>query len=271
MADRLLSFILILIVLPGCSRQASSTNKETIEGNNVIARHGMVVSAHPQASGIGVSILKRGGNAIDAAVATGFALSVCYPAAGNIGGGGFMVIRTADGSTDVIDYREKAPLEAAGDMYLDSAGNVIENLSTETHLASGVPGAVDGMISIHTKYGKLRFCDVIQPSIDLARNGFILTSEQAGSLNSNREIFIQRNSVAPAFVKDGKWETGDLLKQPELAKTLELIRDNGRDGFYGGRTASLIIREMERGHGLISYADLNDYHSVYRKPLTNGL
>ena len=130
---------------------------------------------------IGVKILKKGGNAVDAAVATEFALAVCYPEAGNIGGGGFMVIRTNDGKTDVIDYREKAPMLASRDMYLDKEGNVTEGLSTDTHLASGVPGTVDGMITAHSKYGKLPFRDVIQPAIDLAENGFPVTSEQAES------------------------------------------------------------------------------------------
>jgi gamma-glutamyltranspeptidase/glutathione hydrolase len=228
----------------------------------------MVVSAHPQASQIGVSILQKGGNAIDAAVATGFALAVSYPAAGNIGGGGFMVIRLADGTTDVIDYREKAPQKASRDMYLDSLGNVIKNLSTETHLAAGVPGSVDGMLSVHKKYGKLSLREIIQPSIDLARNGFTVKAGQDASLNNNKDIFIKRNLKKPAFVKDTRWTAGDILKQPELAKTLERIRDKGRDGFYSGKTAKLIIKEMQKGHGLITSSDLDEYKSVYRKPLT---
>jgi gamma-glutamyltranspeptidase/glutathione hydrolase len=228
----------------------------------------MVVSAHPESSLIGVEILKRGGNAIDAAVATEFALAVCYPEAGNIGGGGFMIIREADGRTDMIDYREKAALAATPDMYLDGSGNVVEGLSTGTCLASGVPGTVDGMVSIHSKYGVLAFKDVIQPAIDLARNGFPVTEGQAQDLNLNRETFIMRNRTVPVFVKDSPWIKGDTLRQPDLALTLERIRDLGRDGFYSGVTARLITGEMKRGNGIITLADLENYNSEFRDPLT---
>ncbi len=145
--------------------------------------------------------MRKGGNAVDAAVATGFALAVCYPEAGNIGGGGFMIIRNADGSTDMIDYREKAPMQATRDMYLDPGGNVIDGLSTDTHLASGVPGTVDGMLNIHSKYGILPFKDVIQPAIDLARNGFPVTEGQAEDLNANREKFLNRNVFTSIICK----------------------------------------------------------------------
>ncbi|MCX6301591.1 MAG: gamma-glutamyltransferase [Bacteroidia bacterium] len=243
----------VLILFTGC--------------DDIITNHGMVVSAHPQGSRIGVSVLQEGGNAVDAAVATGFALAVCYPEAGNIGGGGFMVVRTKDGSTDVIDFREKAPMGASRDMYLDDDGNVIEGLSTETHLAAGVPGSVDGLIMIHSKYGSLSFRQVIQPAIDLAKNGYSITGEQAKSLNENREYFIQKNKNKPAFVKDTEWREGDTLMQPDLAETLERIRDYGRDGFYSGKTAELIFQEMKRGNGLITKQDLNEYKSSFRKPL----
>ncbi|OFY66774.1 MAG: gamma-glutamyltransferase [Bacteroidetes bacterium RBG_13_43_22] len=227
----------------------------------------MVVSAHPQGSLTGVRILQEGGNAVDAAVATGFALAVCYPEAGNIGGGGFMVIRTSDGSADVIDFREKAPLGASRDMYLDDDGNVIEGSSTEAHLAAGVPGSVDGLIKIHSKYGRLSFRKVIQPAIDLAKNGYSLTEEQARSLNDNREYFIRKNKNKPAFVKDTEWKAGDILKQPDLSETLERIRDHGRDGFYSGETAQLILQEIKRGNGIITEQDLSEYESVFREPL----
>jgi gamma-glutamyltranspeptidase/glutathione hydrolase len=264
---RIIILLTASIIYQGCGQKKTAELLPTVEGHHIIAEHGMVVSAHPESSAAGISVLQKGGNAVDAAVATGFALAVCYPAAGNIGGGGFMVVRTATGETDVIDYREKAPMKASRDMYLDSAGKVVEDLSTDSHLSSGVPGSVDGMITIHSKYGNLSFREVIQPSIDLARNGFALTPEQAVSLNQNRETFIRRNSTNPAFVKDTPWKEGDILKQPELAETLERIRDNGRDGFYKGKTADLIIREMDRGHGLISSADLQEYRSVFRTPL----
>jgi gamma-glutamyltranspeptidase / glutathione hydrolase len=261
--------LIVSIIITGCSGKSYKTGNNIITGKGVVSDNGMVVSAHPQSSLTGTKILQMGGNAIDAAVATEFALSVCYPEAGNIGGGGFMVIRTRDGKTGVIDYREKAPLNASRDMYLDNEGNVIEGLSTETHLASGVPGTVDGMIYAHSKYGKLPFRQLIQPAIDLAENGFPVTSGQARDLNANRNRFIEKNISRPSFVKDSAWKAGDTLVQKELAETLKRIRDNGRDGFYSGKTARLIIKEMKRGNGIISEQDLKDYKSVPREPLTS--
>ncbi len=260
--------LIVLLIVGGCRGNSGNENLKVIEGRNIISKHGMVVSSHPQGSRIGVQILQEGGNAVDAAVATGFALAVCYPEAGNIGGGGFMVIRKSDGSADVIDFREKAPLRASRDMYLTGDSNVIEGLSTETHLAAGVPGSVDGLIKIHSKYGILSFRQVIQPSINLARNGYSVTEEQARSLNGNREYFIKQNKNRPAFVKDTEWKEGDILKQADLAETLERIRNSGRDGFYSGKTAELLIKETERGNGIITEQDLDDYESVFRKPLT---
>jgi len=265
--NNIIGIFLGLIILTGCSLKSVNEKDKSIEGQNIIADSGIVVSAHPESSRIGVSILKKGGNAIDAAVATEFALSVCYPEAGNIGGGGFMLIRTSDGKTDVIDYREKAPALATRDMYLDKAGNVSERVSTDTHLSSGVPGTVDGMINAHSKYGKLQFKDVIQPAIDLAEKGFPLTASQALELNANRKTFIDRNSSLPAFVKDSLWKEGDILIQKALAGTLKRIRDNGRDGFYSGMTSRLLIKEMKRGNGIFSEQDLKEYRSVSRVPL----
>ncbi len=256
------------ILISGCKNHSANVNNELIEGRHVISAHGMVVSAHPRSSMTGAAILQKGGNAVDAAVAVEFSLAVCYPEAGNLGGGGFMVIRNSDGTKDVIDYREKAPLNAARDMYLDESGKIIERLSTETHMASGVPGTVDGMIKIHSRYGRLNFRDVIQPAIDLAEKGFPVTKGQAASLNRNREYFTGKNTVAPAFVKDSPWKEGDILRQPELAETLMRIRDLGRDGFYSGITADLIVKEMKRGNGIITKTDLEKYSSVFRKPLT---
>ncbi len=258
--------VLYIIILAGCSGKPDI--KRSIASDGIVVDSGIVVSAHPAGSVIGVKILKKGGNAVDAAVAVEFALAVCFPEAGNIGGGGFMVIRTNDGNTDVIDYREKAPMNASRDMYIDDAGNVKEGLSTETHLAAGVPGTVDGMIYAHSKYGKLPFRDVIQPAIDLAENGFLVTREQAEELNSNRTQFIARNLARTAYVKDSLWKEGDIMIQDDLAETLKRIRDFGRDGFYSGKTARLIIREMKRGNGIISEQDLNNYKSISRKPLS---
>lgn len=261
-------FSLVFIIITGCSVKTVKEQNRIIEGRNITADSGMVVSAHPQSSRIGVTILRKGGNAIDAAVATEFALAVCFPEAGNIGGGGFMLIRTYDGKTDVIDYREKAPAGASRDLYLDKAGNVTEGLSTNTHLASGVPGTVDGLINAHAKYGKLPFKEVIEPAIELAEKGFIVTKVQAHDLNINRKSFIERNSFRTAFVKDSLWNEGDTLIQVDLAETLKRIRDYGRDGFYSGKTARLLVREMKRGNGVVSEQDLKEYSSVSREPLS---
>jgi gamma-glutamyltranspeptidase / glutathione hydrolase len=265
---RTILLLFFITVLTCCSDGSVVGSKQVIAGINSVADSGMVVSASRFSSEIGKGILRKGGNAIDAAVATEFALAVCYPEAGNIGGGGFMLIRTSDGKFDVIDYREKAPQLASRDMYLDKAGNVIEGLSTSTHLASGVPGTVDGMINAHSKYGKLAFRDVIQPAIDLAENGFSLAADQAESLNSNRLQFIERNPERPSFIKDPGWKEGDILIQKALAETLKRIRDNGRDGFYSGMTGRLIVKEMKRGGGYISEKDLNEYRSVSRIPVS---
>jgi gamma-glutamyltranspeptidase / glutathione hydrolase len=260
--------LLILLILPGCEEKSIKKTGNLIEGQGIIADSGMVVSAHPQSSRIGATILRRGGNAVDAAVATELALAVCYPEAGNIGGGGFMLIRTKDGKSEVIDYREKAPMLASRDMYLDKAGNVTAGLSTDTHLASGVPGTVDGIIRAHSKFGKLPFRDVIQPAIDLAENGFPITGMQAEDFNSYRTQFIERNLVRPAFVHDAPWKAGDILIQQALAETLKRIRDNGREGFYSGKTARYIVNEMKRGNGIITERDLKEYNSASRAPLS---
>lgn len=259
----IITFISFYFILQSCS---SPEQKTTIEGE--IADSGMVVSAHPEASKIGINILKQGGNAVDAAVATGFALAVCYPAAGNIGGGGFMVFRFEDGTTASIDYREKAPSLGSRDMYLDSSNNVIEGLSLSTQLASGVPGSVDGLLEAHKKYGILSFEKIIQPAIDLAKNGFKITENQANKYNNLKQIFLDRNINKPAFVKaEGKWEKDDLLVQPDLAHALELVKEFGRDGFYKGEIADKIVNEMKRGNGLIRHEDLENYHSIWRKPI----
>jgi len=267
--NKLSFLVLFLIIYTGCTTQSGNIKQRFIESREVLADSGMVVSAHPQSSEIGAGILIKGGNAVDAAVATEFALAVCFPEAGNLGGGSFILIRTADGKTEVIDCREKAPLKASRDMYLDKSGNVTEGASTDTHLSSGVPGTVDGLIKAHSKYGKMPFKDIIQPAIDLAENGFLVTRGQANDLNSNRKAFIDRNSFRTAFVKDSLWKEGDRLIQKDLAETLRRIRDNGRNGFYTGKTAELLIREMKRGNGIMSDQDLSEYQSVSRNPLTS--
>ncbi len=247
----------------------SSCNTQVKDGPvvGVMADSAMVVSAHPLASQVGVDILKMGGNAVDAAIAVQFALAVVYPGAGNIGGGGFFVIRNADGTIDGLDYREKAPAEAYETMYLDENGEEIENLSRRGHLAAGVPGSVDGMVKAYEKYGSLPWKDLVQPSIDLALNGFELTEREARKLNYNREDFEEYSTVKPFFTEK-EWSTGDKIKYEELGHTLERIRDNGREGFYAGKTAEDIIAEMERGGGLITLEDLTSYESIWRAPIT---
>lgn len=231
-------------------------------------KHAAVVCAHPEASKVGVSVLKKGGNAIDAAIAVQFALAVVYPNAGNIGGGGFIVYRSSRGETDALDYREKAPGKASRDMYLDDQGNPIVNKSLLGALASGIPGTVAGMVKAHDKYGKLSWKKDIQPAITLAEKGFPITAQQALELNSHKVGFQKYNRKPTAFVKDAEWVAGDLLIQPELATTLKLIRDKGRAGFYEGPVAAAIVRSMEHTSGVITAADLKDYQAVWRKPVS---
>lgn len=243
----------------------------SLENRGKITDQAMVVSAHPLASKVGREVMQKGGNAVDAAIATQLALAVVYPGAGNIGGGGFMVSRMANGETASLDYREKAPGAGGRDMYLDTNGDVISMASVRGHLAAGVPGTVAGLEAAHRKYGKLDWASLVQPAIDLAANGWALTAREASGLNRNRKVFIEYNTVSPDFflAEEGvEWKEGDTVSIPELAKTLELIRDNGRDGFYKGKTAELIVAEMERGNGLISLEDLEQYDAEWRKPVT---
>uniref|UniRef100_UPI00406C5BF5 gamma-glutamyltransferase n=1 Tax=Mucilaginibacter sp. CSA2-8R TaxID=3141542 RepID=UPI00406C5BF5 len=229
---------------------------------------GMVVCAYPDAAQAGLKILKKGGNAVDAAVAVQFALAVTLPQAGNIGGGGFMVYRSAKGQAATLDFREKAPAKATESMYLDASGNVIPNKSLYTHQAAGIPGSVDGMVQAHQKYGKLSWAVLVQPAIDLARKGFKVTEHLANDLNHNQADFSRLNSARTNyFAKATPWKAGDVLILEDLAKTLTLIRDKGRAGFYEGAVAAQITDEMKAGQGLISQADLNNYHSVWRKPV----
>jgi gamma-glutamyltranspeptidase/glutathione hydrolase len=222
-----------------------------------------VVSAHPLASKVGVAIMKKGGNAFDAAIATQLALAVVYPGAGNIGGGGFLVAVTNKGEQIALDYREKAPGAASRDMYLDKDGNAQTNLSQNGHLASGVPGTVAGLFSTHA-YAKLPFKQLIQPAIDLAEKGFVITEAEASSLNNYMGQFVRYSSRPSAFIKYGGWKAGDTLIQKELANTLKRIRDNGQKGFYEGETARLIVEEMKRGAGVITLADLKNYKTAKR-------
>jgi gamma-glutamyltranspeptidase/glutathione hydrolase len=232
----------------------------------VLAKRGAVVSAHALASDAGLLMLRKGGNAIDAAIATQLALAVVYPGAGNLGGGGFLVATLADGKKIAIDFREKAPLAAHTNMYLDKEGNPIPGLSLSGHLASGVPGAVAGIYAA-LRYARLPMSELIRPAIILAEKGFAITESEANSLNEARAEFIQINPTAFPFVKPEPWKTGDTLIQKDLAATLARIRDSGEAGFYRGTTANLIVAEMQRGKGMITHQDLVGYKAVERDPV----
>ncbi|MDB5196540.1 MAG: ggt [Flaviaesturariibacter sp.] len=233
----------------------------------VIAAKGAVVSAHPLASKVGISILKQGGNAVDAAIATQLALAVVYPNAGNIGGGGFMVAHLANGESLALDYREMAPAAAHRDMYLDASGNVVAGKSLNGHLSSGVPGTIAGLFE-SMKYAKLSFSQLIQPAIDLAEKGFVITKREAASLDSLLNDLQRYNTKTTAFQKPSFWKAGDTLIQTDLANTLKLIRDGGAAGFYEGKTAALIVEEMRRGGGIITLKDLQNYKAKWRTPHT---
>lgn len=252
----------LLAITTGLTVLASAA--PTATGSN-----GAVASRSPVASDVGVDIMKVGGNAVDAAVAVGFALAVTYPSAGNIGGGGFLVIRLADGTVVTNDHREAAPAAARRDMYLDGDGNIIEGLSTASHLAVGVPGTVDGLLAALERYGSMPREAVIAPAIRLAREGFALPADLAAQFARRAEQFAQYPASARQFTgADGSaLEAGDIFRQEDLAKTLERVSKDGREGFYAGETADLIVAEMQRGGGLITHADLLYYKSRWRAPI----
>lgn len=269
MHKNILQFLFIIFFFACKSSQKTATPVsinpfEYIINKKIIAENGAVVSAHPLASKIGVEILKTGGNAIDAAIATQLALAVVYPNAGNIGGGGFMIARLSNSNLIALDYREMAPEAAHRDMYIDAEGNPRTDKSQLGHLSSGVPGTVAGLFAAH-KYAKLPFSKLIQPAITLAEKGFVISEREANSLNSIQEDLKKYNSIIPVFVKE-KWKAGDTLIQTDLANTLKRIRDNGAAGFYEGETARLIVEEMKRGSGIINYIDLKKYTAKSRTP-----
>ena len=235
----------------------------------VRARHGMVGSTDEHASRAGLEMLRKGGNAVDAAVAVGFSLAVTHPAAGNLGGGGFMVIRLADGRETTIDYREMAPAAATRDMFLDADGNPVAERSLVGPLASGVPGSVAGLAYAHRKYGKLPLATVMAPAIALARDGFDVSWALADSLAGSTDLLSRFPATARAFQRaDGTWLThGDRLVQADLARTLERIAADGPDAFYKGPIADLIVAEMRRTGGLITKADLASYVPRERPPV----
>ena len=253
-----------LFLLLSFSVFAQNTSKPLVEG-----KKGMVVSTHPAASEIGLAILKKGGNAIDAAVAVNFALAVCHPSAGNIGGGGFLVYRDKSGNVKALDYREKAPSAASRDMYLDPNGNIIPGKSMTGIFSVGVPGTVAGMQEMHDKLGYLPWAELVKPAVDLASNGLLLTEKEARGLNRQRTEFLKENPGKTYLLSaDGKeWKQGDLLVQTDLAATLERIMTKKADGFYKGKTARFIVKEMQAQNGLISKKDLKNYQAVWRTPI----
>jgi gamma-glutamyltranspeptidase/glutathione hydrolase len=253
----------------GAPAARTATVADSTHPDAVTAAYGMVVTGHPEASRVGMEVLRRGGNAVDAAVAAGFALAVTLPKAGNVGGGGFMVIRLADGTATTIDFRETAPAAATRDMYLDADGEPVRERSRRGHLAVGVPGTVAGLLYALDAYGTLPRADLVEPAIRLAADGFRLTDKQTGHLNRYRDSFLDYPSTAQYFIKadSGYFVPDETFVQRDLADVLRRVRDDGHDGFYRGRTADLIVAEMERGGGLITHADLAGYQPVEREPV----
>lgn len=237
------------------------------ENNNegVTAKNGMVVSAREEASRIGVEVLKKGGNVFDAMMATELALAVSYPSAGNIGGGGFMVFRKSDGTTGALDYRERAPINSTSDMYLDENNDIIEGLSMVGGLSVGVPGTIAGIFEAHEKHGTLKVEELINPVIELAKNGVIVTENQKNRINDNRKYFQLVNKSRILF--DNDFKTNDTIKNLNLAYTLERIMINGRDEFYRGETAKKLVEFIQSNGGIISMEDLEIYEPVWRDPI----
>ena len=267
MVKRLFLGVVGLVLTMGCNRTNSDKVADTVVTKGLVAEHAMVVCAKEEAAQIGLAILQKGGNAFDAMVATELALAVSYPNAGNIGGGGFMVYRLADGEKGALDYREKAPAKAHRDMYLDKDGKVIADKSTLGALAIGVPGTIDGLFAVHERFGKLPMAELIQPAIDLARNGVVITPLQADFyMNKNVELIKKANNYVTPF--ENGWKAGERFKYEELAQTLERIRDNGRAEFYEGETAKRIVNYVQELGGILSLEDLKGYHSQWRKPIT---
>ena len=246
------------------------SNLSCVRKTPVFGENGMVVSTSRHASQVGIDILKDGGNAVDAAVVVGFALAVTSSSNGNIGGGGFMVARFSDGQTFTLDYREMAPTKAERNMYLDESGNIIKGKSRSTHFASGVPGSVDGLLKAWEDHGSgnISIERLLSPSIKLAKKGFDLSNYEADRFNKNKDRLSKHPETKRIFARDDReWKSGDIFYQSDLAETLERIMENGRDGFYKGKTADLIVEEMKNVGGWITHKDLENYTSKYRDPI----
>lgn len=255
---RRLILLLPLLFFINCKQQPTTPT-------GLVTDKAMVVSAREEASKIGVEIMKKGGNVFDAMVATELALAVAYPFAGNLGGGGFMVYRKNNGEVGGIDYREKAPLAAHKDMYLDSLGNVIPNMSTTGATSAGVPGTVAGVMEVHKKFGSLPLSEIMEPIIALAKRGVIVTEKQASRLEGYRDRFIEANSDSTKFA--GPFMAGDTIKYPELANTLQKIMQQGRDGFYKGEVAQKLAAFVQEKGGYITEEDLANYQAKWRDPI----
>ena len=265
MIKKIFSVLTAVVLLASCQNPPAKKQPDPEKG--VLAPHAMVVSAKEEASQIGLAILKKGGNAFDAMIATELALAVAYPNAGNIGGGGFMVYRLGSGERGALDYREKAPAKAHRDMYLDKNGKVIADKSTLGALAVGVPGTIAGIFEVYQKFGSLPIGELIQPAIDLARKGVLITELQANSyMNKNVELIKQANNYVTPF--ENGWKAGERFKYEELAQTLERIRDNGSYEFYNGETAKRIVSYVQELGGILSLDDLKNYRAQWRKPIT---
>ena len=260
----LVPFLVISVI--ACQAQVKPYNYSITK--EAVYKKAAVGSAHPLASEVGRQIMLQGGNAWDAAIAVQWALAVVYPAAGNLGGGGFMVSRDAKGHLLALDYREMAPGMATENMYVDSAtGKANTRWSQAGHLASGVPGTPAGLFATH-QYARLPMNQLIQPAIDLAMKGYVITEKEARGLNGIKDALERNNTSLPVFYRDDReWKAGDTLIQRDLANTLMRIRDQGQAGFYEGETARLVVNEMERGAGLISAEDMKNYTAVWRKPI----
>ncbi|MCE2706992.1 MAG: gamma-glutamyltransferase [Bacteroidota bacterium] len=255
---------LLLLFACYCSNSfAFAQGPATQQG--LVTDRAMVVSAREEASKIGIQILQMGGNAFDAMMATEMALAVTFPVAGNLGGGGFLVYRMADGKIGSLDYREKAPLAANKDMYLDENGNFMSQWSTQGALASGVPGTIAGIFEAQAKFGKLSPKQILQPVIDLANQGFVVTKGQAQSLKSQREAFIKINGPQTFFAQE--IQAGDTLKIPVLAKTLQRIAEKGKEEFYTGTTGKQLVSHLKKMGGIITKKDLAQYRAVWRDPI----
>ncbi|HEX7341598.1 MAG TPA: gamma-glutamyltransferase, partial [Rhodanobacteraceae bacterium] len=246
----------------------ATTRAALAQARPVTAKHAMVVTTQHLATEVGLNILKQGGNAVDAAVAVGYALAVVQPCCGNIGGGGFMTLHLADGKNIFLDFREKAPLAATTDMYQDASGHVVKGRSTGTYLGVGVPGTVMGMDDALKKYGTMSLAQVMAPAIKLARDGFILEPGDIRILHERSRKFAQHPNVAAIFLNHGKpWQAGQRLVQTQLAHTLELIAKGGTRAFYDGPIAKAVVKASKANGGILSLKDFADYTAVWAKPV----